>query len=139
MRQRIGIRSTHDRSDWTYFLHGLSAQKAMIKPRRLGDFINDNQPQWNYRINPYSIPKNFIRERSLGRKLKANWTIEFADDIIAYNAAGEDELTAILSEEISKEIDAEIVGNLTQHSNFIYVPPTDPFVKQGGIWTTRQP
>ena len=45
------------------------------------------------------------------RKLKAVWTPEFAQDLNAYHALdAEAELTSILSEYISLEIDLEILG-----------------------------
>jgi hypothetical protein len=47
------------------------------------------------------------------RKLKAQWTPEFAQDLNAYqNLDAEAELTSMLSEQISMEIDLEILGML---------------------------
>ena len=49
------------------------------------------------------------------RKLKAVWTPEFAQDLNAYHALdAEAELTSILSEYISLEIDLEILGMLIE-------------------------
>lgn len=48
-----------------------------------------------------------------GRKLKAKWTPELAQDLAAYqNLDAEVELTQILSETIALEIDREILGDL---------------------------
>ena len=49
------------------------------------------------------------------RKLKAVWTPEFAQDLNAYHALdAEAELTSILSEYISLEIDLEILSMLIE-------------------------
>ena len=49
------------------------------------------------------------------RKMKAQWTPEFAQDLNAYqNLDAEAELTSLLSEQISMEIDLEILGMLLQ-------------------------
>jgi hypothetical protein len=51
------------------------------------------------------------------RKLKAVWTPEFAEDLNAYHALdAEAELTSILSEYISLEIDMEILGMLIDNA-----------------------
>lgn len=53
------------------------------------------------------------------RKLKAIWTPEFAQDLNAYqNIDAEAELTGILGEYISQEIDLEILDMLTQEAAF---------------------
>lgn len=60
------------------------------------------------------------------RKLKAIWTPEFAQDLNAYqNIDAEAELTGILGEYISQEIDLEILDMLIQNA-----PTTD-------YWSTR--
>ena len=52
------------------------------------------------------------------RKLKAQWTPEFAQDLNAYqNLDAEAELTSMLSEQISMEIDLEILGMLITGAN----------------------
>ena len=49
------------------------------------------------------------------RKLKAQWTPEFAQDLNAYHSIdAEAELTSLLSEYISMEIDLEILDMLIQ-------------------------
>jgi len=68
--------------------------------------------------NTAAIPEINIQMRSQAlvaktRKLKAVWTPEFAQDLNAYQALdAEAEVTNILSEYISLEIDAEILGML---------------------------
>jgi hypothetical protein len=74
-----------------------------------GDFENTNL-----------IPEINIQMRSLAivaktRKLKAVWTPEFAQDLNAYQALdAEAEVTNIMSEHISLEIDSEILSMLIQ-------------------------
>lgn len=54
------------------------------------------------------------------RKLKAKWTPEFAQDLNAYqNIDAEAELTSILSEYISQEIDLELLDMLMQNAQTI--------------------
>lgn len=53
-----------------------------------------------------------------GRKLKAKWSPELAQDLNAYHAIdAEVELTSILSEQIALEIDREILGDLVRGAN----------------------
>jgi hypothetical protein len=52
------------------------------------------------------------------RKLKAVWTPEFAQDLNAYHALdAEAELTSIMSEYISLEIDLEIMDMLIENAS----------------------
>ena len=54
------------------------------------------------------------------RKLKAQWTPEFAQDLNAYHSIdAEAELTSILSEYISMEIDLEILDMLIKNADTI--------------------
>ena len=79
------------------------------------DAINDNN-------SPISIPEINVQMKSSAivaktRKLKAVWTPEFAQDLNAYHALdAEAELTSILSEYISLEIDLEILGMLMENA-----------------------
>ena len=67
------------------------------------------------RINSSKFPEINVQLRSdtvaaKTRKLKAQWTPEFAQDLNAYHSIdAEAELTSILSEYISMEIDLEIL------------------------------
>jgi len=72
------------------------------------------------------------------RKLKAQWTPEFAQDLNAYHSVdAEAELTSLLSEYISMEIDLEILDMLILDAN-----TTDRWsaennkIYQGASWTT---
>ena len=82
-----------------------------------GDF-EDGNTALNAGNNPISIPEINVQMKSSAivaktRKLKAVWTPEFAQDLNAYHALdAEAELTSILSEYISLEIDLEILDML---------------------------
>ena len=85
-----------------------------------GDF-EDGNPEPNSLDDPsISIPEINVQMKSSAivaktRKLKAVWTPEFAQDLNAYHALdAEAELTSILSEYISLEIDLEILEMLLQ-------------------------
>jgi hypothetical protein len=71
---------------------------------------------------PINIPEINVQLRSetiaaKTRKLKAQWTPEFAQDLNAYqNLDAEAELTSMLSEYISLEIDLEILDMLIQNA-----------------------
>jgi len=85
--------------------------------RYRGDF-EDGNTALNSANNPISIPEINVQMKSSAivaktRKLKAVWTPEFAQDLNAYHALdAEAELTSILSEYISLEIDLEILDML---------------------------
>jgi hypothetical protein len=72
--------------------------------------------------NPISIPSVDVQLKSepivaKTRKLKAQWTPEFAQDLNAYHSVdAEAELTGILSQYISMEIDLEILDMLIQNA-----------------------
>jgi len=83
-----------------------------------GDF-EDGNPEPNSGNSPnITIPEINVQMKSSAivaktRKLKAVWTPEFAQDLNAYHALdAEAELTSILSEYISLEIDLEILDML---------------------------
>jgi hypothetical protein len=84
-----------------------------------GDF-EDGNTALNNANNPISIPEINVQMKSSAivaktRKLKAVWTPEFAQDLNAYHALdAEAELTSILSEYISLEIDLEILDMLIE-------------------------
>lgn len=72
--------------------------------------------------SPIAIPEINIQLKSEAivaktRKLKAQWTPEFAQDLNAYHSVdAEAELTGILSQYISMEIDLEILDMLIQNA-----------------------
>ena len=84
-----------------------------------GDF-EDGNTNLNGLNNPISIPEINVQMRSEAivaktRKLKAVWTPEFAQDLNAYHSLdAEAELTSIMSEYISLEIDLEILDMLIE-------------------------
>jgi hypothetical protein len=79
-----------------------------------GDFEDNNQ------VGTIEIPEINVELASEAivaktRKLKAQWTPEFAQDLNAYHSIdAEAELTSLLSEYISMEIDLEILDMLIQ-------------------------
>jgi hypothetical protein len=94
-----------------------------------GDFEDGNNAL-NTNDGPYvpgqvaiSIPEVNVKMKSdpivaKTRKLKAVWTPEFAQDLNAYHALdAEAELTSIMSEYISLEIDLEILDMLIQNAS----------------------
>ena len=87
-----------------------------------GDFEDGNNAL-NNTNSPISIPEINVQMKSSAivaktRKLKAVWTPEFAQDLNAYHALdAEAELTSILSEYISLEIDLEILDMLMENAS----------------------
>ena len=84
-----------------------------------GDF-EDGNVNLNAANQPIAIPEINVQMRSEAivaktRKLKAVWTPEFAQDLNAYHSLdAEAELTSIMSEYISLEIDQEILSMLIE-------------------------
>ena len=97
---------------------GISYSLAPVDNER-GDFEEGNT-SLNGNNNPIVIPEINVQMKSSAivaktRKLKAVWTPEFAQDLNAYHALdAEAELTSILSEYISLEIDLEILDMLQE-------------------------
>ncbi len=87
-----------------------------------GDF-EDGNTALNSGNSAISIPEINVEMKSSAivaktRKLKAVWTPEFAQDLNAYHALdAEAELTSILSEYISLEIDLEILDMLIENAS----------------------
>ena len=87
-----------------------------------GDF-EDGNTNLNASNNQISIPEINIQMQSEAivaktRKLKAVWTPEFAQDLNAYHSLdAEAELTSIMSEYISLEIDLEILDMLIESAS----------------------
>ena len=85
-----------------------------------GDFEDANPDPNSLNSPEITIPEINVQMKSSAivaktRKLKAVWTPEFAQDLNAYHALdAEAELTSILSEYISLEIDLEILGMLME-------------------------
>ena len=87
-----------------------------------GDFEDGNN-NLNGNNTPIAIPEINVQMRSEAivaktRKLKAVWTPEFAQDLNAYHSLdAEAELTSIMSEYISLEIDLEIMDMLIESAS----------------------
>jgi len=87
-----------------------------------GDFEEGNT-NLNNNNNPINIPQINVQMSSEAivaktKKLKAVWTPEFAQDLNAYHSLdAEAELTSIMSEYISLEIDMEILDMLIESAN----------------------
>jgi len=87
-----------------------------------GDFEDGNSIPNSLNSPAINIPEINVQMKSSAiiaktRKLKAVWTPEFTQDLNAYHALdAEAELTSILSEYISLEIDLEILGMLLENA-----------------------
>jgi len=99
---------------------GLVTYQLQPTDQYRGDF-EDNNPSLNAANSPaIDIPEINVQMKSSAivaktRKLKAVWTPEFAQDLNAYHSLdAEAELTSILSEYISLEIDLEILSMLLE-------------------------
>jgi len=96
-------------------------QKQPIDSNR-GDFETTKAQMANNPETDLDIPELNIEMRSVPivaktRKLKAQWTPEFAQDLNAYHSIdAEAELTSMLSEYVSQEIDFEILDMLIQNA-----------------------
>jgi hypothetical protein len=87
-----------------------------------GDFEDKNAEPNSLNSPAISIPEINVQMKSSAivaktRKLKAVWTPEFAQDLNAYHALdAEAELTSILSEYISLELDLELLSMLIENA-----------------------
>ena len=96
-------------------------QKQPIDSNR-GDFETTKSQMAANPETDLDIPELNIEMRSVPivaktRKLKAQWTPEFAQDLNAYHSIdAEAELTSMLSEYVSQEIDFEILDMLIQNA-----------------------
>jgi hypothetical protein len=106
----------------TTALNGTAGQLTYNKvtsPDSRGDFEDGGTLS---QANPISIPEINVQLKSEAivaktRKLKAQWTPEFAQDLNAYHSVdAEAELTGILSQYISMEIDLELLDMLIQNA-----------------------
>ena len=85
-----------------------------------GDFEADSSRAVDTSISIPSIDVKLASEAIVAktRKLKAQWTPKFSQDLNAYHSIdAEAELTSLLSEYISMEIDLEILDMLIQDAN----------------------
>ncbi len=90
-----------------------------------GDFEDAFPAAGSGNVSTQQIPEINVQLRSdtvaaKTRKLKAQWTPEFAQDLNAYHSIdAEAELTSILSEYISMEIDLELLDMLIRNADTI--------------------
>lgn len=118
----------------------LAFQKKTLVDKR-GDFEDGSTYSQS---NPIAIPEIQVQMKSESivaktRKLKAQWSPEFAQDLNAYQSIdAESELTGMLSQYVSMEIDLELIDMLIQNAytvdywsaknNTFYNPATSLFV-----------
>ena len=120
------VNGTHITFVWAHSTETFGSNKALVKYNKQpkadsrGDFedaAGAGTPN-NQSNTALSIPSIDVKMKSEAivaktRKLKAQWTPEFAQDLNAYQALdAEAELTSIMSEYISLEIDLEILDML---------------------------
>jgi hypothetical protein len=108
----------------------IAVQNAVItfqkQPNNIsrGDF-EDSTSAGNGAVSTLDIPEINLEMKSEAivaktRKLKAVWTPEFAQDLNAYHSIdAEAELTSMLSEYVSQEIDFELLDMLIQNAQTI--------------------
>ena len=107
----------------TAAFNGKIVYQQQPQDNRRGDFEEDNTTLNASNSPNISIPEINVQMQSSAivaktRKLKAVWTPEFAQDLNAYHSIdAEAELTSILSEYISLEIDLEILDMLVENAN----------------------
>ena len=98
---------------------GLVSYSLQPRDNARGDF-EDKNTTLNALNNPINIPEINVQMQSSAivaktKKLKAVWTPEFSQDLNAYHALdAEAELTSVMSEYISLEIDLEILDMLIE-------------------------
>jgi hypothetical protein len=105
----------------------IAFQKGPDNLNDRGDFQDGsvNTTAFGNSVSNLSIPEINVQLRSSTvtaktRKLKAQWTPEFAQDLNAYHSIdAEAELTSILSEYISMEIDLELLDMLITNADTV--------------------
>ena len=111
----VTLNGTINNCQVSFSLQPLDAQR--------GDFEDGNTNLNNNNTSPIDIPQVNVQMSSEAivaktKKLKAVWTPEFAQDLNAYHSLdAEAELTSIMSEYISLEIDLEILDMLIESAN----------------------
>jgi len=81
-------------------------------------------------LKPFSFEMSSVEVTAGERRIRATWTPELAQDLEAYhNIDAEAELTRMLSEQLTQEIDREIVENIRDNwtiaQDLIPVQPMD--------------
>jgi hypothetical protein len=118
VEQGGGADATQSGLTLTYF-------KDPVNLNDRGDFEENFPAAESQNVSGLDIPEINVQLRSetvsaKTRKLKAQWTPEFAQDLNAYHSIdAEAELTSILSEYISMEIDLEILDMLIKNADTV--------------------
>jgi hypothetical protein len=113
---------------------------------RRGDFEDQNTSLNGQSNSPITIPEFNVEMRSEAivaktKKLKAQWTPEFAQDLNAYHSLdAEAELTSMMSEYVSLEIDMEILDMLIENAPTTeYWSAKSNFAWNGSGFTSQVP
>jgi hypothetical protein len=113
-------------SDAPFFTNGAggnSTEKVLFSKQPVDNDRGDFEAAGSRAVENLAIPEIDVKLQSEAivaktRKLKAQWTPEFAQDLNAYHSIdAEAELTSLLSEYISMEIDLEILDMLILDAN----------------------
>ena len=132
------------KSNFKFELSAASAPTGPSSPVKLGAvdyYFYTNEKTAPGRIHHHS-PIEIIRTevKAKTRKLKTNWSIETVQDLHCYHGLDlEAEIAAAMSDEISKEIDAAVIADLTAEAKKQFVeeviepwfPP--PSLKKGTL------
>ncbi len=104
-------------------------------------------------LKPFSFEMSSVEVTAGERRIRATWTPELTQDLEAYhNIDAEAELTRMLSEQITQEIDREIVENIRANTlaqdlipvqpidvpiyfDYNYGPMEEPVVYDDGSWS----
>ena len=110
-------------SDAPFLDGGNSSEKVLFSKQPVDNDRGDFEAAGSRAVENLAIPEIDVKLQSEAivaktRKLKAQWTPEFAQDLNAYHSIdAEAELTSLLSEYISMEIDLEILDMLILDAN----------------------
>jgi hypothetical protein len=121
---------------------GIDASNGITAATSRGDFEDSTASGADINIPEINVEMRSEAIVAKTRKLKAVWTPEFAQDLNAYHSIdAEAELTSMLSEYVSQEIDLEILDMLIQNAvttdawsarvGYEYDAATDQFVQAG--------
>jgi hypothetical protein len=126
-------------------IDGATAASSLLKYQVQPDDANRGDFEDADTANQIQIPSIDVKMKSESivaktRKLKAQWTPEFAQDLNAYQALdAEAELTSIMSEYISLEIDMEILDMLIQDASAAdehWSAKNNNFLEASGQWAS---
>ena len=105
-------------AEWHLWYHNAPADTSRGDFEAASNAEGSNPEEANAGIPEVDIQMKSVAITAKTRKLKAIWTPELAQDLNAYHAVdAEAELTSMLSEYVSMEIDMEIVDMLKQNAS----------------------